>query len=90
MNIETSSTRRTLTNSRPHDLGITLSSSYLEPKPDLDCKIYPLSRDEQDQLSIFLDEQLRTGRIRPSKSPMASPFFFIRKKDGTLRLVQDY
>src|SRR3990170_2117985 len=25
-----------------------------------------------------------------SKSPMASPFFFIKKKDGSLRPVQDY
>ncbi|GLB45973.1 putative retroviral aspartyl protease [Lyophyllum shimeji] len=32
----------------------------------------------------------RSGRIRPSKSPMASPVFFIKKKDGSLRLVQDY
>ena len=28
--------------------------------------------------------------IRPSKSPYAVPFFFIKKKDGKLRLVQDY
>lgn len=54
------------------------------------CKIYPLSPSEQDELDAFLAENLRTGRIRPSKSPMASPVFFIKKKDGTLRLVQDY
>ncbi len=30
------------------------------------------------------------GRIRPSKSPLAAPFFFIKKKDGSLRPVQDY
>src|ERR1700738_278609 len=56
----------------------------------LDCKIYPLGRGEQEKLDEFLDEQLRTGRIRPSKSPMASSFFFIKKKDGSLRPVQDY
>jgi hypothetical protein len=56
----------------------------------LDCKIYPLSRTEQEELDKFLEENLRTGRIRPSKSPMASPFFFIKKKDGSLRPVQDY
>jgi transposase InsO family protein len=54
------------------------------------CKVYPLSREEQGQLDEFLAENLRTGRIRPSKSPMASPVFFIKKKDGSLRLVQDY
>lgn len=54
------------------------------------CKIYPLSPNEQKELDIFLEENLKSGRIRPSKSPMASPVFFIKKKDGTLRLVQDY
>ena len=37
-----------------------------------------------------LDENLHTGRIRPSNSPMASTFFFIKKMDGSLRPVQDY
>ena len=54
------------------------------------CKVYPLSQNEQVELDAFLEENLRTGRIRPSKSPMASPVFFIKKKDGSLRLVQDY
>jgi hypothetical protein len=54
------------------------------------CKVYPLSPSEQKELDTFLKENLETGRIRPSKSPMASHVFFIKKKDGTLRLVQDY
>jgi hypothetical protein len=54
------------------------------------CKVYPLSLTEQKELDEFLEENIRTGRIRPSKSPMASPVFFIKKKDGSLRLVQDY
>jgi len=45
---------------------------------------------EQKELDSFLEENLHTGRIRPSKSPMAAPVFFIKKKDGSLRLVQDY
>ena len=53
-------------------------------------KIYSLSRSEQLELDNFLSEHLRTGRIRPSKSPMASPFFFVKKKCGALRPVQDY
>src|SRR4051812_36597973 len=56
----------------------------------IDYKIYPLSSEEQKQLDEFLKENLKLGRIRPSKSPMASPFFFIKKKDRKLRLVQDY
>ena len=50
----------------------------------LNCKIYPLSVAEQEQLDKFLDENLCTGCIRSSKSPMASFFFFIKKKDGAL------
>ena len=45
---------------------------------------------EQKELDSFLEENLRTERICLSKSPMAAPVFFIKKKDGLLRLVQDY
>ena len=38
----------------------------------------------------FIDENLRSGKICPSKSPQASPFFFVKKKDGSLRPCQDY
>ena len=37
-----------------------------------------------------MEEQLRKGYIRPSKSPQTSPVFFVRKKDGKKRMVQDY
>jgi len=58
-----------------------------EPKSS---KVYPLSPLEQEELDTFLEENLRTGRIQPSKSPIAAPVFFIKKKDGSLQLVQDY
>ncbi len=51
---------------------------------NLDCKVYPLNRNEQAELDKFLDENLSSRQIRPSKSPMASPFFFVKKKDGKL------
>jgi len=54
------------------------------------CKVYPLAPMEKKELNQFLKENLETGWIRPSKSPMASPVFFIKKKDSTLGLVQDY
>jgi len=58
-----------------------------EPKSS---KVYPLSLVEQKELDSFLEENLCTGRICPSKSPMAALVFFIKKKDGSLWLVQDY
>jgi hypothetical protein len=54
------------------------------------CKVYPLAPNEQKGLDEFIQENLMSGQIHPSKSPMASPIFFIKEKDGTLHLVQDY
>ena len=54
------------------------------------CKVYPLSPVEQKAMDEFLAENLEMGQIRPSKSPMAAPCFFIKKKDGQLQLIQDY
>src|SRR6267378_2023102 len=66
----------------------------IELKPEtpnvIDCKIYPLMQAEDQALVTFLNEQLNKGYIRPSKSPYTSLFFFIKKKDGKLRPVQDY
>ena len=53
-------------------------------------KVYPLSASKQKELDAFLKENLDSGRIRPSKSPMAALVFFVKKKDGGLCLVQDY
>ena len=51
---------------------------------------FPLSPAEQKELNDFLQENLTNGRICPSKSPMGAPVFFVKKKDGSLHLVQDY
>ncbi|PIL30819.1 hypothetical protein GSI_06987 [Ganoderma sinense ZZ0214-1] len=53
-------------------------------------KVYPLSPSEQVELDKFINENLAKGYIQESKSPMSSPFFFVKKKDGSLRPVQDY
>jgi len=49
-----------------------------------------LSQVEQEELKAFLKEHLSRGTIRLSKSPYATAFFFIKKKNGKLRPVQDY
>ena len=54
------------------------------------CGIYRLTPKESEALKEYITEHLRKGYIRPSKSPMACPFFFVDKKDGKLRPVQDY
>ena len=72
--------------SRPYDHAIEL----VPGARTFHSKLYPLSPNEQVELDKFLKENLAKGYIRESKSPMASPFFFIKKKDGSLRPVQDY
>jgi hypothetical protein len=60
-----------------------------EPSPGFH-KVYPMTLTEQTEMDAFLEEALATGRIRQSKSPLGAPVFFIKKKDGKLRFVQDY
>src|SRR3981189_1064915 len=60
-----------------------------EPSPGF-RKVYPMSTEEQTELDAFLEEALATGRIRHLKLPIGAPVFFIKKKDGQLRFVQDY
>ena len=50
-------------------------------------KVYPLSREEREEMHKFTQEQLRKGYIRPSKSPQTAPVFFVDKKDGKKRMV---
>src|SRR5260221_7724029 len=53
-------------------------------------RTFPLSPAEQKELDEFLRENLVNGQIRLSKSPIGAPVFFIKKKEGSLCLVQDY
>ena len=72
---------------RPYDHAINLY-----PDAEIkDCPVYSLTPKELKALDEFLEENLRKGFIRPSKSPIASPFFFVPKKDpNDLRPCQDY
>jgi len=49
-----------------------------------------MSKQEKEEVQEFVEEQLRKGYIRPSKSLQTSPVFFVGKKDGKKRIVQDY
>jgi len=50
-------------------------------------RIYPLFKDEREEVQKFVKDQLRKRYIRPSKSPQMSPVFFVEKKDGSKRIV---
>ena len=75
----------------------------LPPHRQYDCKIefipraemkhkpiYPMTETEPAVLLKYIQEELRKGFIRPSKSPISSSIFFVKKKDRTLRPVVDY
>jgi len=51
-------------------------------------KIYPLSKNEREEVQSFMEDQLRKGYIRPSKLPQTSPVFFVGKKDGSKQIVR--
>ena len=53
-------------------------------------KVYPLSREEREEVREFVKEQLQKGYIRFSKLPQMALVFFVEKKDGKRRMVQDY
>jgi hypothetical protein len=49
---------------------------------ELPARNYRMTPVEQQALDEFVNEELKTGKICPSKSPYAAPCFFIAKKDG--------
>jgi len=71
---------------KPYDHSIEFKKEHTLPWA---AKLYPLSPKEKNSLDEWITEELRKGYICPSKSPVAASVFFVKKKDGSLRLVQD-
>ena len=44
-------------------------------------RIYSLSKNKREEVQNFVEDQLKKGYIRPSKSPQTLPVFFVDKKD---------
>jgi hypothetical protein len=72
----------------------TIWDHAIELLPDapatLPARLLPLNQKEQEEMQKFVEKHLKWGTIRESWSPYAANFFFIKKKDGKLRPVQDY
>jgi hypothetical protein len=51
---------------------------------------YRLGPNELKECQDTCDDLLSKGMIQPSCSPFAAPVLFVRKKEGTLRMVVDY
>ena len=68
------------------DYAIDLKDMFIPQKG----RIYPLSKNEREEVQNFVEDQLRKRYIRPTKSPQTSPVFFIGKKDEKKKIVIDY
>ncbi len=70
---------------RASDCAIDLIPGSAPPKG----RIFPLSQPESETMKQYIEE-LAKGFIVPSKSPASAGFFFVKKKDGSLRPCIDY
>ncbi|KAG1927216.1 hypothetical protein F2P79_024405 [Pimephales promelas] len=71
---------------RPYDCSIELLPNTTPPRG----RLYSLSVPEREALEKYLTESLDAGIIVPSSSPAGAGFFFVKKKDGSLRPCIDY
>ena len=71
----------------PKDLAVQLKPGA----PDtINCKVYPLAHNELQAVEDFMSTNEELRCIKKANSPWGSLFFFIRKKDGSFRPIQDY
>lgn len=71
---------------RPHDCAIELLPGSTIPKG----RLYSVSGPERQAMKDYIDPSLKAGLIRLSSSPAGAGFFFVSKKDGSLRPCIDY
>lgn len=71
---------------RPYDCAIDLLPGATLPS----SRLYNLSKPEQEAMERYIKDSLDAGIIRPSSSPVGAGFFFVDKKDKTLRPCIDY
>ncbi|KAF8749833.1 hypothetical protein RHS01_09743 [Rhizoctonia solani] len=70
---------------RHYDIGIELTK-----EGPLNSPLYSMTDAESATLKDWLRDELKAGKIRPSKSSISSPVMFVPKKDGSRCLVVDY
>lgn len=71
---------------RHYDCAIDL----LPGAPLPSSRLYNISRPEREAMETYITDSVATGLIRPSRSPLGAGFFFVDKKDKTLRPCIDF
>ena len=75
----------------PENTGINEHAiELIEDKQPPYGPIYSLGPVELETLKAYIETHLKTGFIRPSKSPAGASILFDKKPDGSLRLCVDY
>lgn len=71
---------------RTYDCAIDLLPGSVVPKG----RLYSVSGPEKEAMREYIQTSLKAGLIRPSSSPAGAGFYFVAKKDGSLRPCIDY
>ncbi|KAL0192230.1 hypothetical protein M9458_010526, partial [Cirrhinus mrigala] len=71
---------------RPYDCAIELLPGTMPTRG----RVFPLSQPETESMKQYIEEERAKGFIRPSTSPASAGFFFVKKKEGSLRPCIDY
>ena len=71
---------------RLYDCAIDLIPGSTIPKG----RLYSISGPERAAMTEYIETSLKAGLIRPSSSAAGAGFFFVAKKDGSLRPCIDY
>ncbi len=71
---------------RPFDCAIDLLPGTSPPRG----RLFSLSGPEREAMDKYIQESIKARLIRHSSSPAGAGFFFVKKKDGSLRPCIDY
>jgi hypothetical protein len=67
----------------PPDREENMTIKLKDDAPDvINCKIYPLTKDERELLQKWILDEEALGRIYAGSSPYTAPVYFIGKKDS--------
>ena len=83
----------TVVSNNKYDLGKCTTSMMdieLKSQEPIYIKQFRIPEAQRQSVQDYVEELLKLGVVRPSKSKFNSPIFVVKKKDGGLRIVQDF